>query len=84
MVLLPVDAIEAVLEAVQQMPCKVVVIVDEKLKEETMVAKAKAATEIAMVPAMQDFVDMVQVTNSYAEADLLRYQTVTVQDQDPT
>lgn len=84
MVLLRVVAIGDVLEAVQQMPCKVVVIVDEKPKEETMVAKAKVVTVLVVVPAMQDFVDMVQVTNSYAEADLLRYQTVIAQDQDPT
>lgn len=66
------------------MPCKVVVIVDEKPKAVPMVAKVEAATEIVMVPAMQDFVVMVQVINSYVEADLLRYQTVTVQDQDLT
>lgn len=83
-VLLLVVATGDVLEAVQQMPCKVVVIVDEKPIEEIMVAKVEAATVLVMVPAMQDFVDMVQVTNSYVEVDLLHFQTVIVQDQDLT
>lgn len=84
MVLLPVAAIVAVMEVVQQMPCKDVVIVDEKPKEEILVVKVEAVIVLVVVPVMQDYVVMVLVTNSYVEADLRCYQTVTAQDQDLT
>lgn len=65
------------------MPCKVVDIVNKIYKAEIMVAKVEAVVALEVVQVVPDIVVMVQVTNSYAEADRSTYQTVIVQDLNP-